>query len=173
MKRVYLLLLVTMFFVNCKQTGKTEQVMEPKGAENIAYKWSQMAITATANDTEKFKPRPTITSRFLGLIFVSVFDAWSRYDEKAIPVYLEGVDRRPKEEQTLRNKEIAISYAAFRAMNEYYFSDKDLFANFMVELGMDPNNQSLDPTTPEDKSTHRGLMFLSFTGEDGDRFTVA
>lgn len=149
MKRVYLLLLVTMFFVNCKQTGKTEQVMEPKGAENIAYKWSQMAITATANDTEKFKPRPTITSRFLGLIFVSVFDAWSRYDEKAIPVYLEGVDRRPKEEQTLRNKEIAISYAAFRAMNEYYFSDKELFANFMVELGMDPNNQSLDPTTPE------------------------
>lgn len=127
----------------------TETAIEPKGADNIAYQWSEMAITATANDTEMFKPRPTITSRFLGLIFVSVFDAWSRYDEKAIPVYLDGVERRPMDEQTLKNKEIAISYAAYRAMNEYYYSDKELFTNFMVELGLDPNNESLDPTTPE------------------------
>ena len=144
------MLLVALFFVNCKQTGQKEQnVVEPRGVENIAYKWSQMAITATANDTERFKPRPTITSRYLGLIFVSIFDAWSRYDEKAVPVYLEGVDRRPSDEQTLKNREIAISYAAYGALNEYYFSDKELFANFMVELGLDPENESLDPTTPE------------------------
>ena len=85
-----------------------------------------MALTATANDTEKFKPRPTITSRYLGLIFVSIFDAWSRYDEKAIPVYLSDVERRPKEEHSIKNKEIAISYAALRAMSEYYYSDKQL-----------------------------------------------
>ncbi|MEZ4810007.1 MAG: vanadium-dependent haloperoxidase [Allomuricauda sp.] len=150
MKRIYLVLFVALLLVNCKQTDKKEQMVEePRGVENIAYKWSQMAITATANDTEKFKPRPTITSRYLGLIFVSIFDAWSRYDEKAVPVYLEGVDRRPSDEQTLKNKEIAISYAAYRAMNEYYFTDKELFANFMVELGLDPKNESLDPTTPE------------------------
>ncbi len=151
MKRAILLLFVIATLFSCKQ--KTQQsnevAMEPKGADNIAYQWSEMAITATANDTEMFKPRPTITSRFLGLIFVSIFDAWSRYDEKAIPVYLDGVERRPSDEQTLKNKEIAISYAAYRAMNEYYYSDKELFTNFMVELGLDPNNESLDPTTPE------------------------
>lgn len=151
MKRAILLLFVIATLLNCKQ--KTEQsadaAMEPKGADNIAYQWSEMAITATANDTEMFKPRPTITSRFLGLIFVSIFDAWSRYDEKAIPVYLDGVERRPSDEQTLKNKEIAISYAAYKAMNEYYYSDQELFTNFMVELGLDPNNESLDPTTPE------------------------
>ena len=108
-----------------------------------------MALKATANDTEKFKPRPTITSRFLGLIFVSVFDAWSRYDEKATPVYLSGVERRPADEQTLKNKEVAISYAAFRAMNEYYFSDEPMFRDFMKELGLDPDNESLDASTPE------------------------
>ena len=131
-----------------KQQSSIE-IVEPKGVENIAYKWGYMALTAQANDTEKFKPRPTVTSRYLGLIFVSVFDAWSVYDEKAVPVYLEGVDRRPSKEQTLKNKEIAISYAAFGAMNEYYFSDKPLFAEFMKELGLDPTNKSLDPTTPE------------------------
>ena len=80
---------------------------------------------------------------------MSIFDAWSRYDVNAIPVYLEGVERRPSEEQTLKNKEIAISYAAFGAMNEYYYSDKELFANFMKELGLDPNNTSMDPSTPD------------------------
>ncbi|UZH54506.1 vanadium-dependent haloperoxidase [Salinimicrobium tongyeongense] len=122
---------------------------EPVGVENLAYRWGEMAVIATANDTEKFKPRPTITSRFLGLIFTSVFDAWSRYDDKAIPVYLTNTQRRPLNERSLKNKEIAISYAAYRAMSEYYYSDVELFSNFMIELGLDPNNNSLDPTTPE------------------------
>ncbi|HEY9117390.1 MAG TPA: vanadium-dependent haloperoxidase, partial [Roseivirga sp.] len=116
--------------------------------DNLAYKWGEMALLATANDTETFKPRPTITSRYLGLIFTSIFDAWSRYDEKAIPVYLKA-GRRPANEQTLKNKEIAISYAAYRAMSEYYYLDQPLFAEFMKELGFDPDNDSLDPNTPE------------------------
>ncbi|WP_422350914.1 vanadium-dependent haloperoxidase [Flagellimonas sp.] len=149
--KVAIFILLNLFLLGCKEqvTVRNTTTSEPHSTYNIAYQWSEMAITATANDTEMFKPRPTITSRFLGLIFVSVFDAWSRYDVKAVPVYLEGVERRPSDEQTLENKEIAISYAAYRAMNEYYYSDKELFTNFMVELGLDPNNESLDPTTPE------------------------
>ncbi|SEP86931.1 PAP2 superfamily protein [Hyunsoonleella jejuensis] len=153
MKRILLLSFITLFFFGCKDNQNKQQssveITEPKGVENIAYKWGQMALTATANDTEKFKPRPTITSRYLGLIFVSIFDAWSRYDKKAIPVYLNNVERTPEKEHSLRNKEIAISYAAFRTMNEYYYSDKKLFEDFMIQLGLDPRNDSLDPNTPE------------------------
>jgi len=153
MKRILLLSIITLFFFGCKDNQNKQQssveITEPKGVENIAYKWGQMALTATANDTEKFKPRPTITSRYLGLIFVSIFDAWSRYDKKAIPVYLNNVERTPEKEHSLRNKEIAISYAAFRTMNEYYYSDKKLFEDFMIQLGLDPRNDSLDPNTPE------------------------
>lgn len=153
MFRNYLLLLALFLVFSCNENSKREKsqvvIDEPTGVENMAYKWSEMAITATALDTDRFKPRPTITSRYLGLIFVSVFDAWSRYDDKATPVYLDGVERRPEEERTLKNKEIAISYAAYRAMNEYYFSDKELFTDYMKELGLDPNNESLDPNTPE------------------------
>jgi len=126
-----------------------ENQEEPKGIENVAYKWGKMALDATASDTEQFKPRPTITSRYLGLIFVSIFDAWSVYDPKAIPVYLKGVDRRPASEQNLKNKEIAISYAAFGAMKEYYYSDTEMFRKLMMDLGLDPDNTSMDPTTPE------------------------
>ena len=128
MGRALLLSLIALIIVACKDNQNKEQnaveMAQPKGVENVAYKWGKMALTATANDTERFNPRPTITSRYLGLIFTAVFDAWSRYDQKAIPVYLENVKRRPKSEQSLKNKEIAISYAAFRAMNEYYYTDQ-------------------------------------------------
>ena len=155
MKKIVLLFVATLIIFGCEQSQNQKEqqssvkIIEPTGVENVAYKWGQMALIAQANDTEKFKPRPTITSRYLGLIFVSIFDAWSKYDKKAIPVYLENVDRRPVKEHTLKNKEIAISYAAFRTINEYYSSDKILFANFMKKLGLDPMNTSLDSTTPE------------------------
>lgn len=129
--------------------GNQLESNEPRGTENFAYKWGQMALTATANDTERFSPRLTVTSRYLALIFVSIFDAWSRYDDQAMPVYLNGIERRPINEQTLNNKEIAISYAAFGAMNEYYYSDQQEFMQFMLDLGLDPTNESLDPNTPE------------------------
>ena len=152
MRLIYLMAFILLGAIGCKESTKVNESRnesEPTGINNIAYKWGKMALTATANDTERFQPRPTVTSRYLGLIFVAVFDAWSRYDEKAIPVYLENVERRPKKEQSLKNKEIAISYAAFQAMNEYYYADKKLFEDFMKQLGLDPNNESLDPSTPE------------------------
>jgi len=122
---------------------------EPAGADNVAYKWGKMALTATAYDTERFTPRPTITSRCLGLIFVAVYDAWSRYEDKASAVYLQGVGRRPGGERTRENKEKAISYAAYHAMLEYYPADSMMFRGFMYGLGYDPELISMDGSTPE------------------------
>ena len=82
MCRICLLALALLLTVGCKQNNdqneEARSESEPKGVNNVAYKWGEMALTATANDTERFNPRPTITSRYLGLIFVAVFDAWSR-----------------------------------------------------------------------------------------------
>ncbi|MUP47177.1 phosphatase PAP2 family protein [Gramella sp. BOM4] len=170
MKRYCFLFLMIFLVFSCKNAvteNESHQITEPTGENNVAYKWGKLAIKATANDTEKFKPRPTITSRYLALITVAIFDAWSRYDEKAIPVYLSEVERRPIEEQNLKNKEIAISYAAYRAMNEYYFSDKPLFTEFMIELGLDPNNESLDPNTPEGIGNLAALAVIEARKGDG------
>lgn len=129
------------------QTGETSE-NDPKGAQNVAYQWGKVALAATANDTEWFRPRPTITSRFLGLTWTAVFDAWSRYDQTAEPFYLTGIERRPSEEHTLKNKEIAISYAAYRCLMKYYFSDSTMLTNAMKDLGLDPDDNSVDPATP-------------------------
>ncbi|MEQ8910255.1 MAG: vanadium-dependent haloperoxidase [Vicingaceae bacterium] len=133
-------------------TVKSEKNSEheiPKGKDNVAYKWGAVALEATARDTERFKPRPTISSRFLGLIFTAAFDAWSRYDDMATPVYATDIERRPLEERTLANKQKAISYAFYHAMKEYYFTDSTYFKQVMKDLGYDPNLVSIDKTKAE------------------------
>ena len=128
--------------------SKVQQpISEPRGKNNLAYKWGEVAMNCTANDTEKFKPRPTVTSRYLGLIWTAVYDAWTRYDNLATPVYL-SITRRPSAEHSVKNKEIAISYAAYRTMMEYFITDTLLLKNTMKELGLDPDNNSTDIATP-------------------------
>jgi len=155
-KVIFLFLAGSIFFSGCKSDNKSSilfakpfNAKESLGKNNYAYRWAEVALAATAHDTEHFKPRPTVTSRYLGLVFVTIFDAWSRYDAKAIPVYLENVERRPAEEQITRNKEVAISFAAYRALSEYYANDTSMLRQFMMELGLDPDNNSLNPATPE------------------------
>jgi len=134
--------------LHCKPKGPDPATMLRKGPANLVYVWGKISLELTANDTERFRPRPTVTSRILGLVWTAIYDAWSRYDTTARPVYLTQVARRPANEFTERNKEIAISQAAYHTLKEYYFSDSSLLVAYMDSLGMDPRNQSLDPATP-------------------------
>jgi hypothetical protein len=145
MKLCFWFLLIFFFIGGCKNEDAAK---EPLGNENLAYKWGKIALEATASNTELFKPRPTVTSRFLALVWTAVFDAWSRYDSLAVPVYLKNVERRPEKERSLKNKEIAISYAAYRTLMEYYFHDSAMLTGKMKEFGFNPADYSLDFTTP-------------------------
>ena len=145
MKLCFRFLMFVFLITGCKAKKTAEN---PSGQDNLAYKWGKIALEATANNTELFRPRPTITSRFLALIWTAVFDGWSRYDSAATPVYLKNVQRRPENEQSLKNKEIAISYAAYRTMMEYYSYDSVMLTKKMIGFGYNPNDNSVDPSTP-------------------------
>lgn len=134
--------------ITCSCSNPPAPVPERSGKENLAYQWGMISLECTARDTELFRPRPTVTSRILALVWISVFDAWSRYDETAEPVYASEIARRPTSERIVANKEKAISYAAYRTLKKYYFSDSALLRTKMIELGFDPDDESLDPTTP-------------------------
>ncbi|MEM9858970.1 MAG: vanadium-dependent haloperoxidase [Bacteroidota bacterium] len=166
-KLLFLLILIT---AGCDHKPDSQEVSsseEPQGKDNLAYRWGGIALIATANDTERFNPRPTITSRYLGLIFTAVFDAWSRYDEYAIPVYATNIQRKPVNEHTLTNKEIAISYAAYRTMREYYYSDSLLLESFMRELNLDPDDASMNPETPIGVGNLAAQAVISARKRDG------
>ncbi len=159
-------------FTGCKHksdgTLSTEVIQtEPRGADNLAYRWAKVSLAATANNTDLFKPRPTVTSRYMALIHIAVFDAWSRYDTKAKPVYLGKVERRPVEERTLKNKEIAISYAYYRALSEYYDTDTTMFRDFMKTLDLDPKDTSTDPVSPVGIGNLAALAVIEARKNDG------
>jgi hypothetical protein len=176
--------LLVLLLISASVTTKGQsRLSQPTAKNNLAYKWGEVAMECTADDTERFKPRPTVTSRYLGLIWTAVFDAWSRFDDKAIPVYLKNVKRRPVAERTLKNKEAAISYAIYRTMMKYYFSDSVMLTNKMKEFGFDPNNYSLNPSTAVGignlaaKAVIEGRLFDgsnqtgTVTGSDGTAFS--
>src|SRR5918993_1263269 len=167
---IYIFLILFLIIQSCANSGRNTKdtgVSEPFGTENMAYKWGKISLECTANDTENFKPRPTITSRVLALVWVSIFDAWSRYDAKATPLFLSEVARRPAVEHTLRNKEIAISYAAYRTMLTYYFSDSILLRKKMIEFGLDPDDTSENPATAVGIGNLAARMVIEKRRKDG------
>jgi hypothetical protein len=131
-----------------KEPMEEKLILSNNAPNSVAYFWGRVALDAPANDTENFKPRPTISSRMLGLVFTSVFDAWTRFDDKATPLYLTDVERVPANMRTLSNKEIAISYAAYHTLCEYYYMDTMMFADKMKELGLNPYDESMDKNSP-------------------------
>lgn len=155
---------ILLISVACSQPRATTASAE---MPNRAYQWGEVAMTCTANDTELFRPRPTVTSRFLGLIWTAVYDAWTRYDSVANPLYLQDVARRPAKERILSNKEIAISYAAYRTMLNYYYSDSSLLKSTMVAMGLDPADTSTNASTPVGIGNLAALHVMQARYHDG------
>jgi hypothetical protein len=144
--RFVIFLLTFLVILSCNSS--TDNSSATEWEPNLAYRWGKVALDLTAMDTDRFNPRPTVTSRMLGITFTAIFDAWTAYDAKATPVYMDASLKRPNSEHTLENKEIAISYAAYHTLKEYYFSDSLYLQEFMSSLGLDFNDLSMDPETP-------------------------
>src|SRR5688572_27622898 len=100
----YISVIVLLLTQACSNTNKStheKERPETPWQSNIAYKWGEISLACTANDTDRFNPRPTVTSRILALTWTAIFDAWSRYDDNAIPLYLASAKRQPEEKRTL------------------------------------------------------------------------
>lgn len=169
------LLLGGVFFSACDRTPEKGKYPKPRpyvkegalGADNLAYRWAKVALTATANDTERFRPRPTVSSRMLALVFTSMYDAWSHYDSLAEACIVRGLPRRPAAEHTLRNKEIAISHAAYGALDHYFYSDSAMFRGFMLELGLNPKDTTTDVSKPQGMGNFIAQMVIASRYDDG------
>ncbi len=145
---------------------KPQAATEPTGKDNMAYKWATVLLEGTANDTERNRPRPPVSSRLVALVARSMYDAWSRYDSIAVPVDLK-VERRPLAERDITSKGTAISYAACRALQTVYPADSALFAQRLTEIGFDPNDWSEDPATPVGIGNLAAKAALASCRDDG------
>mgnify|MGYP000297477909 CR=1 FL=1 len=72
-----------------------------------------------------------------------------------------------KLEGKLRDKEIAISYAAYHALKEYYFSDSLFFKQKMIEVGLNPNLKPTGFQSPESIGYQAALATIESRKGDG------
>jgi hypothetical protein len=81
------------------------------------------------------------------LIEMPWFDALAPYHPTAVGIFSD-IGRRPVEERTTRNKNIAVIYSAFTSLNAVFPAYKSRWLEMMESAGLDPNNTKEDPTTP-------------------------
>src|SRR5258708_8908645 len=120
-------------------------VAEAQRNASAAIHWNSAALQGI-RDAKLGAP---VVARALAIVHTCMYDAWAAYDERAVGTQLRGALRRPAPERTPANKEKAISYAAFRALEDVLPVDMDsVYVPLMKRLGYDPKDHSTDIETP-------------------------
>ncbi len=143
------------------------QELLPIEEQNAAYRWLEVAQEAAARDVDANGARPTVLSRQFALWATAMYDAWTAYDERAVPVYASAALRRPRAEHTLENKTVAIGFASYRALVGVFPQDEAWLTERMREQGFDPSNATLDPSTPAGIGNLAARALLEARRRDG------
>jgi hypothetical protein len=139
----------------------------PHPSPSAAYAWLEVVLEASARDVERLGARPTILSREMAIAVTSMYDAWAAYDDKAVGTRLGGDLRRPPPERTQRNKEVAIAYAAYRALLYVYPHDSAWITEQMRAAGFDPEDTTTDPTKPQGIGNLAAAAVIEYRSRDG------
>jgi hypothetical protein len=130
---------------------------------SIVQFWGE-ACLQSIRDT---KHGPPMTARTLAIVHTAMYDAWTAYDAVAVGTRLGGALRRPAPEHTRPNKEVAISYAAFRALVDLFPGRAGVFESLMQSLGYDPDDETTDPASPVGIGNLAAAALLEFRHGDG------
>ena len=149
--------------VNLIVNPQTQLVSVIDPSPTISVLWDRAIQQAVIADS----PGPTVASRAYGMVHTAIFDAWAAYDPKAIATQLGDDLQRPKIEVTADNKREAVSYAAYRVALDLFPEQTEIFETLMSELGYDPDNATIDATTPAGIGNVSAEALLEFRHNDG------
>lgn len=108
----------------------------------------------------------TFVLRFTTIITAGWFDAIAPYDDAADAVHMD-LGRRPEEERTDRNRNIAILYASHKTLNSLlpqYASDWDAM---LTNVGLDPNDTNTSLDNPAGIGNAAGNAIVAEREHDG------
>ncbi len=129
----------------------------------VVIHWNNAALQAV-RDT---RMGPPMMARALAVVHTSMYDAWAAYDAFATGAQLGGSLRRPAGERTHTNKQMAVSYAAHRALVDLFPTRKAVFDTLMVSLGYDPTDGAMSLATPAGIGNIAAQAVLDFRHRDG------
>ncbi len=139
----------------------------PNPGANAAYRWVHILQEASGRSVDRYGARPTIISREMHIGVTAMYDAWAAYDDKAVGTRLGDKLRRPPAERTLANKEVAVAYAMYRALLSVYPEDAEWLGAQLRADKLDPDNDSLDPSTPAGVGNLAAAAVIEYRKRDG------
>ena len=125
--------------------------------------WNKLLLQAIS----ELNPGPPMVARAIGMVHTAIYDAWSAYTPRALGTQLGETIRRPVDEHTQKNKEIAIAYAAYRVLLDLYPARANLFNAQMKNLNLDTANTSTDTISPIGVGNSSANALLLFRSTDG------
>ena len=123
----------------------------PRASDNVILKWDEQLLSAIR--AYPAATGPTITSRALGVLHTATYDAWAAYDPTGKVTRPDGPSQQSG--GTLAKKAEAISYAAYRVLDDLFPASKfpatasySLPITLMQNLGYDPAITTTTGTSP-------------------------
>ncbi len=113
-------------------------------AGTVVSEWNKAALA----EVRLNRFGPPVVARALAVAHTCMYDAWTAYDPRSIGAVVQ-TQRRPAAEQNDANKAKAISFAAYRCLNNLFPTGTARLQAVMTGLGHDPNDLSTNLTTPQ------------------------
>ena len=149
-------------------SGSTHsEPLHPDHKNSAAFEWLDVALEATAREHDRVAPRPTVGSRMLMIIVACMYEAWSAYDDKAVGTVVGDTLRRPKQDRTLKNKEIAVGYATYRSLMEIFPEDAAWIKDEVRKRGLDTEDDSRDLAKPQGVGNTAAAAVIASRRHDG------
>ncbi len=152
------------------QLGHASQLEAKRVAEpyqkSQALLWNEVLIQAVRSGTLG----PPMVARALAIVHTAMYDAWAPFDSLAlasIPGATARFRRTRSTAEVLRNKEIAISYAAYRTLLNLYPGQSAMLAAQMQARGLDINDVSQSADTPQGVGNTAAAVLLAVRHRDG------
>lgn len=125
--------------------------MSDKNSSPLVIQWNQLILEAI----KCTRTSPPLAARALAMVHTAMYDAWSVYSEQAVStstaMYIKILDEKNCHKENIQK---AFSYAAYRVLMNLFFcvlppKNKNMFRDFMCSLSYDPDDTSLEITTPQ------------------------
>ncbi len=144
-----------------------KEPVAPKFVKSAAFELLDLMLEASGNEVDRVGARPTILARQMAIVVTSMYDAWAAYDAKAVGTRFGGKLRRPAEERTDANKKKAMAYAVYRSLLYVYADDAKWITEQMRKFGIDPDDNSTDPSTPQGIGNVTAAAVIEWRRHDG------
>jgi hypothetical protein len=130
---------------------------------SVVSDWNKVALA----EVRLAKQGPPVVARSLAIAHTCMYDAWASYNDKALGAVVGDTLRRPAGQRNAANRKEAISHAAYGCLRNVFPTGETRLRAALTAMGYNPDNQSIDPSTPAGLGNSVALAVIASRRNDG------